>query len=73
MLPDDVMAKITSGKLLEYAANREGDGDLPDRFEATGGPEKDTVTVKDTETGRRAVVPIFAWTAIRRALGDLFG
>lgn len=46
-------------------------GDLPSRFEATG-DGKNSVIIKDTETGRQAVVPVFAWPAVRRVLDNLF-
>lgn len=49
------------------------DQELPERFEVQYNNNNPTVTITDKTTGRQTVVPLFAYSNIRKSLNDLFG
>jgi hypothetical protein len=46
---------------------------LPDRFQVIQDVDAPRMIIKDTETGRSTIVPLFAYGNVREALNDLFG
>lgn len=45
---------------------------LPARFTAQASPTRPSYTITDSETGKSATVPLFAYGEVREALASLF-
>jgi hypothetical protein len=69
----DIAEALASSNVQAWLNGGEGSGDLPARFEALGGDDKNVVVIRDIETGRQTEIPVFAWPATRKALDNLFG
>ena len=56
--------------VMADAAERQA---MPSRFTAEPHPERPAMIITDQETGREASVGLYAYSAVREALSDLFG
>lgn len=56
------------GSMLGQAEKHE----IPERFTVVPHPDRPALIITDSTTGRSTTVPLFAYGAIREALGDLF-
>jgi hypothetical protein len=46
---------------------------LPARFKVEDHPNKPSVKITDTNTGKETIVPSFAYREVSKVLNDLFG